>query len=238
MKIASYHETKAEPARIEGATGLSIRGLIGPEAGADKFTMFGLRLQAGGSTPCHAHAWEEALLVLKGSGEIRGEGGTQPLGEGVAVCTPPGVTHQYVNTGDGELEMLCVMPLGEQRRAREPSSLPIKCVHYTGVPEEPVTDPGVKGVHIRILVGPDDGAGSFVMRRFRVRPGGYTPLHTHDWEHEVFVLSGRGEIMTPRGPRPLGPGDAVFAEAGMEHQFRNTGEGGAEFEFICVIPAM
>jgi quercetin dioxygenase-like cupin family protein len=238
MKITNYQETNAEAAGIKGSTGLGIRGLLGPDAGADKFTMFGLTLQKGGSTPNHGHPWEEGLLVLEGSGEIRDESGTRPLREGDAICTPPGVTHQYVNTGDGALEILCVMPLGDERHAQMPSKLPLKLVHYTDVPEEPVADPEVKGIHIRILVGPDDGAKNFVMRRFRVEPGGHTPLHTHAWEHEVFVLSGKGEIMTPEGPRPLKPGDAVFAEAGMEHQFRNAGEGDSEFEFICVIPAM
>jgi len=67
-----------------------------------------------------------------------------------------------------------------------------------------------------------------------VAPEGYTPHHTHEWELEVFILSGNGEISTPDGPKPLKPGDAVFAPGGMLRQFGNTGEG--DFEFLCVIP--
>jgi quercetin dioxygenase-like cupin family protein len=111
----------------------------------------------------------------------------------------------------------------------------MKAVPFDQVPEEKVTDPEAKDVHIRVLIGPDDGAENFHMRRFRVLPGGYTPHHAHDWEHEVFILAGEGEVITPDGPKPLLPGHAVFVPANLKHQFKNTGE--AEFEFLCLIPA-
>jgi len=93
---------------------------------------------------------------------------------------------------------------------------------------------GVKDVTMRVLVGPADGAPTFAMRRFSVKPGGHTPLHTHAWEHEVYVLAGTGEAYTDAGPRPMKPGDFLFIPGEEKHQFKNTGS--QELEFLCLIP--
>jgi quercetin dioxygenase-like cupin family protein len=112
----------------------------------------------------------------------------------------------------------------------------MKAGPYHRVPEKKVDDPEAKDVFIRVVIGPEDGAKNFHMRYFRVRPGGHTPHHAHPWEHENYVLAGRGEVVTPDGPKAVGPGDVVFIEAGMKHQYRNAGE--ADFEFLCLIPAV
>jgi len=112
----------------------------------------------------------------------------------------------------------------------------MKVVHYENVTENKVDDPEARDVFIRVLIGPDDGADNFHMRRFRVSAGGYTPHHTHDWEHEVYVLAGKGEVITPDGPKPLDPGHAVFVPANLKHQFKNTGA--TDLEFLCLIPAL
>ncbi len=112
----------------------------------------------------------------------------------------------------------------------------MKLVPSLQVTEEIVNDPLAKDVKIRVLIGPDDGADNFHMRRFRVAPGGYTPHHDHDWEHEVYVLAGEGELMTPDGPRPFTAGDAIFVDAGIKHQFVNTAR--SDLEFLCLIPAI
>ena len=65
--------------------------------------------------------------------------------------------------------------------------------HAKDVKAEDVGE-GAKGVKIRWLIGEQDGAPNFAMRHFEVAPGGHTPHHSHDWEHEVFVLSGRGKV--------------------------------------------
>ncbi len=94
--------------------------------------------------------------------------------------------------------------------------------------------PGVVGVTKRLLIGPGDGAPTFAVRLFSLSPGGHTPRHAHPFEHGVVVLSGRGEVLTQDGPRPLTPGTCVYIPPGEEHQFRNTGE--EELSFLCVVP--
>lgn len=99
------------------------------------------------------------------------------------------------------------------------------------IPEEQ----GVKGVKMRRVIAEKEGAKNFIMRVFEMAPGGNTPLHKHDWEHEVFILSGFGVVVGQSGEREVKSGDVIFVPGGEEHQFRNTGD--KTWEFICLIPA-
>jgi len=101
--------------------------------------------------------------------------------------------------------------------------------------QKPVTMEGASGAKMRMLVGPNDGAANFHMRHFEVAPGGFTPHHRHDYEHEILILRGRGVAQSEQGERPLAAGDVVWVPANELHQFRNTGE--EPLEFICLIPA-
>jgi quercetin dioxygenase-like cupin family protein len=92
-----------------------------------------------------------------------------------------------------------------------------------------------RGVPGRVVIGRADGADNFCMRRFDLAPGGHTPRHTHDWEHEIFFHAGRGEVFRSGGWVPVGPGDAVFVPGQEEHQIRNAGP--EALTFLCLIPA-
>ena len=69
---------------------------------------------------------------------------------------------------------------------------------------------GVQGVTMKLLVGQDDNAPHFAMRHFSVASNGYTPLHSHDWEHEVLVLSGSGELECDGTVSKIAGGDSIF----------------------------
>ena len=70
----------------------------------------------------------------------------------------------------------------------------MKVSHYKDIPGTELNNDMVKLVTGRVLVGKNDGAPNFCMRRFDVEPGGHAPRHTHDWEHEIFVHSGIGKV--------------------------------------------
>ena len=99
----------------------------------------------------------------------------------------------------------------------------------------PVQMEGAHGARMRMLVGPGDNATNFHMRHFEVEPGGYTPHHQHDYEHEILILEGEGAAQSEQGERPFKAGDVIFVPANEMHQFRNTGDG--KLAFICLIPA-
>jgi quercetin dioxygenase-like cupin family protein len=98
-----------------------------------------------------------------------------------------------------------------------------------------VTMAGAEGAKMRMLVGPQDGAANFHMRHFEVAPGGFTPHHQHDYEHEILILKGRGVANSVAGEQPLKAGDVIWVPANEMHQFRNPGP--EPLEFICLIPA-
>ena len=92
-----------------------------------------------------------------------------------------------------------------------------------------------KGAYLQVLIGPEDGAPNFILRRFTLEAGGRIPAHRHPTiEHEQFVLKGRMTIGLDGEEREVGPGDAVFIPAGVAHWYENRGE--ESVEFLCVIP--
>lgn len=110
----------------------------------------------------------------------------------------------------------------------------MKIVHYTDVAAENAAGE-TAGVAIRWVISEADGAPNFYMRVFEIAPGGHSPLHRHPWEHEVYVLSGEGEVVQEDGSAAIRPGTAVFVPGEELHQFRNPGR--QVLRFICVIPS-
>ena len=102
------------------------------------------------------------------------------------------------------------------------------------VAQQPVEMEGSQGCQVRWLLGERDGAPNFAMRQFEVAPGGFTPRHSHPYEHEVFILEGHGEVFEGDSPHPLAAGDVVFVKPDEVHQFRNTGD--VPLKFLCLVP--
>ncbi len=92
----------------------------------------------------------------------------------------------------------------------------------------------VPGVVMRVVAGPAEGAPTFVMRVFEIQPGSATPHHTHPWEHEVFVVEGRGTLKSGDTEKPLEQGDAVTILPDELHSLLNTGK--EMMRVICVVP--
>jgi quercetin dioxygenase-like cupin family protein len=100
-------------------------------------------------------------------------------------------------------------------------------------PPKPV--PGTRGASMAVLVGEDEGAPGFVMRRFTLAPGGIIPAHRHpDIEHEQVVERGEMVLTLDGAEHVVRAGDSIFIPAGTAHRYENRGAG--EVAFICVIP--
>ncbi|MGZ0747477.1 cupin domain-containing protein [Haloparvum sp. AD34] len=85
-----------------------------------------------------------------------------------------------------------------------------------------------------VLIGPEDGAPNFSMRRFILEPDAEVPRHTNDVEHEQYVLAGEYTVGIGDEEYTVGHGDSLLIPAGAEHWYHNDGtERGA---FICVVP--
>ena len=106
--------------------------------------------------------------------------------------------------------------------------------HYEAIDSQKFDGEVVKGVTGRIAIGQDDGAPNFCMRIFTIAPGGYTPRHSHDWEHEILIHEGSGQVFKQGEWVDVTTGTVVFIPGNEEHQFRNNSDG--DLTFACLIP--
>ncbi|NIP67434.1 cupin domain-containing protein [Candidatus Bathyarchaeota archaeon] len=109
-----------------------------------------------------------------------------------------------------------------------------KAVHLTKIEQKDITEPGFDGVKVRWLITRGDGAENFAMRHFEISPGGESAHHSHSWEHETFILNGRGLVVCGDEERQVSPGFVVFIPPNVPHHFENLGDD--EFRFLCLIP--
>jgi quercetin dioxygenase-like cupin family protein len=110
----------------------------------------------------------------------------------------------------------------------------MKHLNYRDMEPEIPTEEGIKDVNIRWLISEKDGATNFAMRLFEVKPGGYTPWHQHEWEHEMFVLQGEGIAKREDDEVHFHNGDVFYIEPWEWHNFTNTGK--ETLKFLCLIP--
>lgn len=86
---------------------------------------------------------------------------------------------------------------------------------------------------VHVLLGPDDGAPHFAMRRFVMGEGGGMPRHTNSVEHEQYVLRGRARVTIGEREHEVEAGDVLYIPAGAPHSYRVVE---APFEFLCMVP--
>jgi quercetin dioxygenase-like cupin family protein len=106
----------------------------------------------------------------------------------------------------------------------------VKVIKYLDV--KPVQE--LPGVLKREVITAADGAPNFCMRVFQIDPGVSTHSHSHEWEHEVFILSGRGTVVHNSTKTPIGKDSVVFLAPNEHHCLINNGK--TPLRFVCLIP--
>ncbi|NPD88363.1 MAG: cupin domain-containing protein [Asgard group archaeon] len=107
--------------------------------------------------------------------------------------------------------------------------------HYNDVEEFEVKEYGSTGTTIRWLITKEkDNAPRFSLRRFEIQPGGEIGIHNHTQEHEIYILTGKGEVFTHFEIKEIGSDDVLYVPPNEPHGYRNTGED--NLVFLCVIP--
>ena len=86
---------------------------------------------------------------------------------------------------------------------------------------------------MQVLIGPEDGAPHFAMRRFVMGKGGGMPSHTNRVEHEQYVLRGRAQVGIGGKVHEVRSGDVLYIPAGTPHYYQVVE---APFEFLCLVP--
>jgi quercetin dioxygenase-like cupin family protein len=111
----------------------------------------------------------------------------------------------------------------------------MKCIQYTEAEATHYDNDKAKGVAARVVIGKADGADNFCMRVFEISAGGNTPKHSHDWEHEMFIHHGEGEVYGNGCWNRVKAGNVLFIPGNEEHQIRNSGRG--KLIVVCLVPA-
>ena len=94
-------------------------------------------------------------------------------------------------------------------------------------------DEEMKGVKFYPMLTAGDGTTNFAMRLFEIEPGGYTPRHQHEWEHEVYIVGGEGYVVAGEEKTRIEKDDFIFVEPSELHQFLAGKDG---LSMICVVP--
>lgn len=83
---------------------------------------------------------------------------------------------------------------------------------------------GHAGSVMREVITDRDGAPNFAMRVIEVPAGASSPSHSHDWEHEVLILSGRAKVKGEKGETEITKDSVVYIPPNEHHCFENTGD--------------
>ena len=110
MKIEKSSNIKKTKVIADGAKDVEIRWLISKEDGAENFAMRMFEIQPGGHTPLHTHPHEHEIFIVEGKGVLVFEGKEHKFAAEHTIFVPGGKEHQFKNTGNSLLRLLCLIP--------------------------------------------------------------------------------------------------------------------------------
>ena len=98
-----------EAPKYERGNGIETTLLASKErCGAEQFTTGMTKFPAGAAVPMHSHNCDEQVTVLEGAADVEIEGEHHIVGVHDTVYIPEGLSHCFVNTGNGPLTILWV----------------------------------------------------------------------------------------------------------------------------------
>lgn len=109
----------------------------------------------------------------------------------------------------------------------------MKKIQYTNVEAQDAGE-GSSKLKVRWLITKETGAENFAMRLFEMEAGGHSPFHSHNWEHEIFILEGEGLVVGGQEEKKFKAGDAIFISPNEKHQLKNSSKNACRF--LCLIP--
>jgi quercetin dioxygenase-like cupin family protein len=96
----------------------------------------------------------------------------------------------------------------------------MKHINYLDEKAEEITEAGAKGIQLRTVIGEKEEVPNFHMRVISFEQGGQSPNHSHDYEHEMFVIKGSGTVDVDGETIHLKTGDVMYLPPNANHCFR------------------
>jgi quercetin dioxygenase-like cupin family protein len=110
MAIHKYSEIALSPVEMDGVIGTSMANVIGADQGWANHTLRVFRIEPGGHTPRHQHAWEHINFVITGRGRLRLGDVVREIGAKDFAVVPGHTEHQFENPFDEPFEFICIVP--------------------------------------------------------------------------------------------------------------------------------
>ena len=98
----------------------------------------------------------------------------------------------------------------------------MKHINYLDEKAEEITEAGAKGIKLRTVIGEKEEVPNFHMRIISFEKGGQSPNHSHDYEHELFVINGSGTVEVDGETIRLKPGDVMYVPPNANHCFQTV----------------
>jgi len=112
----------------------------------------------------------------------------------------------------------------------------MKITALDAVEKSKVTMDGAKAVWKQLPISKNDGSPAFSFRVFTIEPDGYTPYHTHPFEHLNFIIAGHGVMINEKNEEhEIHTGDFALVLPDEKHQYRNKSVS-EPLVMICAVP--
>ncbi len=106
--------------------GLNHQTFAGPEHSLKNLEVWGQVIEAGGGTPVHRHACEEAIVVLEGSGTLTVNCQESRFGPNSTLIIPADAVHQIVNSGTARMVIVAALSMAPvQVRHADNQAMPL-----------------------------------------------------------------------------------------------------------------
>jgi mannose-6-phosphate isomerase-like protein (cupin superfamily) len=171
---------------------------------------------------------EEVLYVVRGSGACLIDGHRYPLEPGVGVYIPPGSIYQIENTSSPDksrlLEIVSVCCPDDDHAEEAPSVVaePLDTTPFRTVNESQQKPIAAGDRTFKLLAGKEVGCQQVTQFVGEIPPG-RAPMHHHTYEEALYILEGRGQLLTEGGSEEFGPGSSIYLPRGLSHCLENTG---------------
>lgn len=111
FKMEAITADKVKMEEVENTDGIFIQWLLSEKEGSERIYIRRFTLKPGAKMPFHKHGnCEHLQYYLKGKGKVRMGKKDIDVNQGDALFIPSGVPHSYLNTGDDDLQFLCIVP--------------------------------------------------------------------------------------------------------------------------------
>ncbi|HUV30625.1 MAG TPA: cupin domain-containing protein [Acidobacteriota bacterium] len=94
----------------DDVSGVVKANVIGPTQGWQSHVMRVFRIEPGGYTPRHRHAWEHVNYIISGRGRLRLADTVHEVRTADFAFVPPDTEHQFENPSDEPFEFICIVP--------------------------------------------------------------------------------------------------------------------------------